>query len=76
LHSSFAGRLDRGVILALTLVLGGPSFICVWRRLTDRQRRHARAGAHDRAFGDTGRSWTPPRDRSKRTGHPPESALL
>ena len=50
----FAGSLDRAVILALTLVLGGPSFIYVWRRLTDRQRRHERAGA--RAVGDAGRS--------------------
>ena len=29
----FAGSLDRAVMLALTLVLGAPSFVHIWRRL-------------------------------------------
>jgi uncharacterized membrane protein YbhN (UPF0104 family) len=29
----FAGSLDRAVILALTLAIGAPSFVYIWRRL-------------------------------------------
>lgn len=45
----FAGSLDRAVILALTLAIGTPSFVYVWRRLygsptTSRIGRRSRSG--------------------------------
>lgn len=50
----FAGSLDRAVMLALTLLLGTPSFVYIWRRLGSAERQEgsptdSRTGSRSRA---------------------------